>query len=95
MLLSLFIQSRTAPSKNFFINGRYVKSVTCSASLEEAYQNLVMTGKYPACVLMIDLPPVTVDVNVHPAKAEVRFSDEKVVFGAVYFAVKNALMESG
>ena len=81
--------------QNFFINGRYVKSVTCSASLEEAYQNLVMTGKYPACVLMIDLPPVTVDVNVHPAKAEVRFSDEKVVFGAVYFAVKNALMESG
>lgn len=74
--------------QNFFINGRYVKSVTCSASLEEAYQNLVMTGKYPACVLMIDLPPVTVDVNVHPAKAEVRFSDEKVVFGAVYFAVK-------
>lgn len=55
--------------QNFFINGRYVKSVTCSASLEEAYQNLVMTGKYPACVLMIDLPPVTVDVNVHPAKA--------------------------
>ena len=60
--------------QNFFINGRYVKSVTCSASLEEAYQNLVMTGKYPACVLMIDLPPVTVDVNVHPAKAEVRLS---------------------
>lgn len=81
--------------QNFFINGRYVRSSTCSVSLEEAYQNLVMTGKYPACVLMLDVPPVTVDVNVHPAKAEVRFSDEKVVFNCVYFAVKNALMASG
>ncbi len=81
--------------QNFFINGRYVRSVTCSTSLEEAYQNLVMVGKYPACVLMLDVPPVTVDVNVHPAKAEVRFSDEKVVFNCVYFAVKNALMASG
>lgn len=81
--------------QNFFINGRFVKSVTCSASLEEAYQNLIMVGKYPACVLMLDVPPVTVDVNVHPAKAEVRFSDEKVVFSCVYFAVKNALMASG
>lgn len=81
--------------QNFFINGRFVKSVTCSASLEEAYQNLIMTGKYPACVLMLGVPPVTVDVNVHPAKAEVRFSDEKLVFNCVYFAVKNALMASG
>lgn len=81
--------------QNFFINGRFVKSVTCSASLEEAYQNLIMVGKYPACVLMLDVPPVTVDVNVHPAKAEVRFSDEKAVFSCVYFAVKNALMASG
>ncbi len=81
--------------QNFFVNGRFVKSVTCSTSLEEAYQNLVMGGKYPACVLMIDLPPVTVDVNVHPAKAEVRFSDEKSVFNCVYFAIKNALIASG
>lgn len=81
--------------QNFFINGRFVKSITCSASLEEAYQNLVMVGKYPACVLMLDVPPMTVDVNVHPAKAEVRFSDEKTVFNCVYFAVKNALMASG
>lgn len=64
-------------------------------SLEEAYKNLIMVGKYPACVLMLDVPPATVDVNVHPAKAEVRFSDEKIVFNCVYFAVKNALMASG
>lgn len=81
--------------QNFFINGRYVKSVTCCVSLEEAYKNLIMVGKYPACVLMLDVPPVTVDVNVHPAKAEVRFSDEKIIFNSVYFAVKNALMASG
>lgn len=81
--------------QNFFINGRYVRSVTCTASLEEAYKNLVMQGKYPACVLMLELPPATVDVNIHPAKAEVRFSDEKVVFNSVYFAVKNALLASG
>ena len=72
-----------------------VKSVTCCVSLEEAYKNLIMVGKYPACVLMLDVPPATVDVNVHPAKAEVRFSDEKIVFNCVYFAVKNALMASG
>lgn len=81
--------------QNFFINGRFVRSVTCGAALEEAYQNLVMVGKYPACVLMLEVPPATVDVNVHPAKAEVRFSDEKIVFNCVYFAVKNALMASG
>lgn len=81
--------------QNFFINGRFVKSVTCCVSLEEAYKNLIMTGKYPACVLMLELSPETVDVNVHPAKAEVRFSNEKVVFNCVYFAVKNALMSSG
>ncbi len=81
--------------QNFFINGRYVKSVTCCTSIEESYKNLVMQGKYPACVLMIELPPVSVDVNIHPAKAEVRFSDEKVVFNAVYFAIKNALLNSG
>lgn len=81
--------------QNFFINGRFVKSVTCSVSLQEAYKNLIMVGKYPACVLMLDIPPVTVDVNVHPAKTEVRFSDEKLVFNCIYFAVKNALMASG
>lgn len=78
--------------QNFFINGRYVRSVTCMVSLEEAYKNQIMTGKFPACVLMVDIDPSLVDVNVHPAKAEVKFSDEKLIYDAVYFAVKNALM---
>lgn len=78
--------------QNFFVNGRYVKSVTCMVSLEEAYKNQIMTGKFPACVLMIDIDPSLVDVNVHPSKIEVKFSDEKLIYDAVYFAVKNTLM---
>ena len=78
--------------QNFFINGRYVRSVTCMVSLEEAYKNQIMTGKFPACVLMISVDPMLVDVNVHPTKAEVKFADEKIIYDAVYFAVKNALM---
>ena len=81
--------------QNFFVNGRYVRSKLCSASLENAYTNMIMTGKFPACVLMIDLPPVAMDVNIHPAKAEVRFNNEKKVSDAIYFAVKNALMNDG
>jgi len=80
--------------QNFFINNRYVKSITCTVSLEEAYRNLIMTGKFPACVLNIEIPPNIVDVNVHPAKIEVRFSDEKLIFDSVYFAVKNALLQN-
>lgn len=78
--------------QNFFVNRRFVKSVTCTVSLEEAYRNVIMTGKFPSCVINIDIPPETIDVNVHPTKIEVRFSDEKTVFDAVYFAVKNAVM---
>ncbi|MCD7773439.1 MAG: DNA mismatch repair endonuclease MutL [Ruminococcus sp.] len=78
--------------QNFFVNGRYVKSVTCMVSLEEAYKNQIMVGKFPACVLMLDIDPSLVDVNVHPAKIEVKFSNEKLIYDAVYFAVKNALM---
>lgn len=81
--------------QNFFVNGRYVRSRLCSAALENAYSNMIMTGKFPACVLMIDLPPAAMDVNIHPAKAEVRFTDEKTVSNAVYFAVKNALVNDG
>jgi len=81
--------------QNFFVNGRYVKSKLCSAALENAYTNMIMTGKFPACVMLIDLPPATMDVNIHPAKAEVRFTNEKAVSDAVYYAVKNALMAGG
>lgn len=78
--------------QNFFVNSRYVKSVTCMVALEEAYRNQIMTGKFPGCVLTVKINPSNIDVNVHPAKIEIRFSDEKSVYDAVYFAVKNALM---
>ena len=78
--------------QNFFVNGRYVKSVTCMVALEEAFRNQIMTGKFPGCVLMIDTNPANIDVNVHPAKIEIRFSDEKSIYDAMYFAIKNSLM---
>lgn len=81
--------------QNFFINGRYVRSRTCSAALESAYENLIMSGKFPSCVLMISLNASDIDVNVHPTKAEVRFTNEKNVLDGLYFGVKNALMQSG
>ncbi|WP_432651092.1 DNA mismatch repair endonuclease MutL [Huintestinicola sp.] len=79
--------------QHFFINGRYVKSLTCMSALEEAYRNCIMEGKFPACVIFMDVPPQTVDVNVHPAKTEVRFSDDKLIYDALYFAVKNAVLQ--
>lgn len=81
--------------QNFFVNGRYVKSRLCSSALESAFTNMIMTGKFPACVLMIELSPSAMDVNIHPAKAEVRFTEERAVSDAVFFAVKNALMNDG
>lgn len=78
--------------QNFFVNSRYVKSVTCMVALEEAYRNRIMTGKFPGCVLSVNVNPSTIDVNVHPAKIEIRFSDEKSVYDAVYFGVQNALL---
>ncbi len=76
-----------------FLNGRLVRSSTVVAAVEQAYKNSAMVGKFPAFVLYINLPFDTVDVNVHPAKTEVRFSDERIVFNAVYGAVKNALAQ--
>lgn len=81
--------------QNFFVNGRYVKSKLCSVALENSYENMIMTGKFPACVLMIDMHPSQMDVNIHPIKAEVRFINEKQVTNAIYFAVKNAFAEGG
>ena len=80
--------------QNFFVDKRYVSSKLCSAALENAYDNLVMVGKFPACVIELSMPPTMLDVNIHPTKAQVRFSDEKAVSDAVYFAIKNALMQS-
>ena len=77
----------------FFLNGRLVRSNTAVAAIEQAYKNSVMVGKFPCCVLNIIVPNNTVDVNVHPAKTEVRFSDEKRIFSAVYYASRNALQK--
>ncbi|GHU80375.1 DNA mismatch repair protein MutL [Clostridia bacterium] len=77
--------------QNFFINGRYVRTRTCAAALEEAYKNRLMSGRFPVCVLNVGIQAQSVDVNVHPAKIEVRFVSEKPVFSAVFFAVKTAL----
>lgn len=77
--------------QHFFVNNRYIKSRSGAAALNEAYKNAVMVGKYPACVLFLEVQPSAVDVNVHPAKTEVRFSNEKAVFDAIYYAVKNTL----
>lgn len=78
--------------QNFFINGRSVKNPICCAALEEAFRNSIMTGKFPACVLNVNLDPSLLDANISPAKTEVRFSNDKAVFDAVYYAVKNALL---
>lgn len=79
--------------QNFFINGRYVKTRTAMAALEEAFKGSIMVGKFPSCVLNIDLPYEIIDVNVHPSKIEVRFINERPVFDAVYHGVKSALMK--
>lgn len=79
--------------QNFFINGRYVKSRTAMAAIEEAFKGSIMIGKFPSCVLEIELPFEMIDVNVHPAKIEVRFINERPVFDAVYHAVKSSLMK--
>lgn len=77
--------------QNFFINGRYVKSRTAMVALEEGFKGSLMVGKVPACVLHLSVPFGAVDVNVHPAKIEVRFLNERPIFDAVYHGVKAAL----
>ena len=77
--------------QHFFINGRIIKSTTAAVALEEAYKGSIMVGKFPACFLHLNIPAQTVDVNVHPAKIEVRFVNERPIFDAVYHAVKSAI----
>ena len=80
--------------QNFFINSRYIKSKTASAALEQAFTSYCAPEKFPACVLFIELNPTRVDVNVHPAKLEVKFTNEKPVFESVYYAVRQALEQN-
>ena len=75
----------------FFVNHRYIRSRTMTAALEEAYRNQLMTGRFPSCVLNLDLPLSAVDVNVHPAKTEVKFLNEKEIFDCVHYGVLGAL----
>ena len=77
--------------QTFFVNGRPVKSRLLISALEEAYRNQIMVGKFPACVLHLNLPANAVDVNVHPAKTEVKFLNEKAVFDCVHYGVLGAL----
>ena len=96
MRITGFVSKPTASRKSragqyFYINSRIVKSKTAMAALEQAYKNTIMVGRFPACVLNIELNPAQVDVNVHPAKTEVRFANEKPIFDLVYYAVKTAI----
>ena len=77
--------------QNVFINGRYVKSLTAMAAIEKAYTSYIAPEAFPVCVLFLEMNPGTVDVNVHPAKLEVKFANEQPVFEAVYYTVKRAI----
>lgn len=82
------------PNKDYqscFVNKRYVKSPLVFRAIEEAYKNQVMTGKFPMAIINIDIDPSMIDINVHPTKMEVKFSDESLVYRAVFHSVKNAL----
>jgi len=96
MRLTGFVSSPAAGRGNramqfFYCNGRYIRSTLLQAALEQAYKNTLLTGRYPSCVLCLDLSYASVDVNVHPAKTEVKFSSEKAVFDLVYHAVRFSL----
>ena len=78
-------------NQHFYCNGRYIKSVLLQAAVEQAYKNTLLTGRFPSCVLYLELSRGAVDVNVHPAKTEVKFSDEKKVFDLVYQTVRACL----
>ncbi len=94
-----FVTKPTATRGNrtwqvFFVNGRFIKSRLLSAALEEAYKNQIMAGRFPACVLELTMPVQAVDVNVHPAKTEVKFLSERQVFDSVHYAVLSTLSKA-
>lgn len=96
MNVSGFVSKPTATRKSramqfFFINGRLVKPATAVAALEQAYKDTIMVGRFPMCVLNVTFDPSRVDVNVRPAKIEVRFAEEKPMFNLIYYAVKTAV----
>jgi len=98
--VSGFVSSPDAARGNrsyqfFFVNGRPIKSITLQVALEKAYENLLHSGKFPSCVLYVSTKPSHVDVNVHPAKTEVKFVSDKQVFDGVYYAVLGALEQGG
>ena len=84
----------TRNRQSFFINGRYIRSKTMQAAVEQAFTSYIAPGKFPAATLFLTIAPGAVDVNVHPAKLEIRFSDERPVFEIVYHAVRGALTEA-
>ena len=97
--LSGYVSTPTASRGNrsneiFFVNGRHVRSKTMTAALEEAYRNRIMVGRFPSCVLHLTLPEHLVDVNVHPAKIEVKFLNERDVFDCILYGVKGALEQA-
>ena len=81
--------------QTFFVNGRFIKSPLLTTALEEGYRNQIMKGKFPGCVLAVSLPVTAVDVNVHPAKTQVKFAREGEVFDAVYHTVLDSLAADG
>lgn len=81
----------TRAYQQFYVNGRYVRNKLLSSALEESYRNQIMVGRFPACVLHISIPETSVDVNVHPAKTEVKFLSEKDVFDCIHYGVLSAL----
>ena len=85
--------SRSA--QHFYVNGRYVKNRTMMAGLENAYKGTLMQGRFPGAILMLEMPAELVDVNVHPAKTEIRFARESDVFDTVYRAVRSSLTTPG
>ena len=95
--LTGFVSSPAAGRGNrgaqfFFCNGRFIRSALLQSALEQAYKNTLLTGRYPACVIWLEIAPGSVDVNVHPAKIEVKFSEERRIFNLLYQAVQSSLL---